>query len=283
MKQVKRSSTYTAPNILTADPDSNQMYITITHEFGDAVQARVAVTRNGVGDYSYDLTATHTQAAGKLKLYWDWKESTVTKTKTDYIDIYDEYISAANFFDLHSTFETDFDDSFQSLERRVAGIIDTFCGQSFNSIISKTIKLDGTNGRNLYLPLRLESLTSVTSVTTSADGADSGDITIYVEVHPESKFFLRMKALNAEFNEDAEYHIVGDWGWPYVPQNITNASELLLLDIMNDDSTYRQHGIQEVDMDTHRLRLHPTIYGSTGNIDADVLLMDYTMWILTYI
>ena len=52
---------------------------------------------------------------------------------------------------------------------------------------------------------------------------------------------------------------------------------------MNDDSEYRRHGISNVSMDTVSYSMNPNFYESTGNIEADVLLMDYMLFIMDYI
>ena len=52
---------------------------------------------------------------------------------------------------------------------------------------------------------------------------------------------------------------------------------------MTDDSEIRRHGIVSVDMDTISYTTKSSFYESTGNIDADVLLMDYTLFIMDYV
>jgi hypothetical protein len=54
--------------------------------------------------------------------------------------------------------------------------------------------------------------------------------------------------------------------------------------MMNDDSEFRRHGIQRVEMDTIRYEINTTnFFETTGNIDADVLLMDYTLFVMDYV
>ena len=60
-------------------------------------------------------------------------------------------------------------------------------------------------------------------------------------------------------------------------------ADYIIVDLMNDDSAYRQHGVTKARVDTHELTFSDSIFGSTGNIDADVLLMDYTLYFLTMI
>ena len=53
---------------------------------------------------------------------------------------------------------------------------------------------------------------------------------------------------------------------------------------MNDDSEFRRHGIFDAKFDSNsQFVFKSNFYESTGNIDADVLLMDYTMFVMDYI
>jgi hypothetical protein len=53
--------------------------------------------------------------------------------------------------------------------------------------------------------------------------------------------------------------------------------------MMNDDSAYRRHGFYAVDLDIVKLQSKQSFYESTGNIDADTLLMDYTLFVMDYV
>ena len=86
-----------------------------------------------------------------------------------------------------------------------------------------------------------------------------------------------------KFNADDSYKIEGSFGWQFVPNNIEQAADLLLEDMMNNDSEYRRHGIHSADMDILKIQTSDSFYESTGNIDADVLLMDYTLFIMDYV
>jgi hypothetical protein len=86
------------------------------------------------------------------------------------------------------------------------------------------------------------------------------------------------------FDKQSIYRVEGDFGWQFVPNNIEQAADLLLVDMMNDDSEFRRHGIQRVEMDTIRYEINTTnFFETTGNIDADVLLMDYTLFVMDYV
>ena len=93
---------------------------------------------------------------------------------------------------------------------------------------------------------------------------------------------LGLLGQNKFYVKDA-YLIEGDFGWQFVPNNIEQAADLLLEDMMNDDSEFRRHGIHRVDMDTIQYQVNAKFLETTGNIDADVLLMDYTLFVMDYI
>ena len=61
-----------------------------------------------------------------------------------------------------------------------------------------------------------------------------------------------------------------------------------MVDAMNDDSEIRRRGVIKVEYDTVRYEMasgnsKASFYESTGNIDADVLLMDYTLFVMDYV
>jgi hypothetical protein len=98
----------------------------------------------------------------------------------------------------------------------------------------------------------------------------------------------QMRVYESSFSEDDDFRIEGDFGWQFVPNNIEQAADLLMVDAMNDDSEIRRRGIIKVEYDTVRYEMAPrnskaSFYESTGNIDADVLLMDYTLFVMDYV
>ena len=86
-----------------------------------------------------------------------------------------------------------------------------------------------------------------------------------------------------KFTHKSDYRITGDWGWRYIPQNVQSASEILIADMMNNDSEYRNHRIIDVSLDTTRMSFDADFLGTTGNTEADILLMDYTTYVMDYV
>jgi len=87
----------------------------------------------------------------------------------------------------------------------------------------------------------------------------------------------------ARFDYDDDYKIEGDFGWRYVPNNIEQAADILIEDLMSGDSEFRRHAVTKVEMDVTRYDFRESFYETTGNIDADVLLMDYTLFVMDYV
>ena len=132
----------------------------------------------------------------------------------------------------------------------------------------------------------MNNLISLSSIDdTNPTSIQVEEYTQYIEISPESPRVVRWRNPGTTFSDDSWFKVVGDWGWEYVPQNITQAADLIIYDLMSDDSIYRQHAIKEYGIDRMQRTQFDVSYlaGSTGNIDADVLLMDYTIYTLQLI
>jgi hypothetical protein len=306
MDDVKIDTAKTLTLTLPTDADSNTVSVVLTHEFGDVVQASTAATRSSEGVY----TITYGQqdsgiyvfnSAGKHRADFTYSVSGTEYSQSQYVNVYTPYISWSEFLASHSelsSFESDFD----TYEKRARNIINTYCGQTFDSYPEKSITLDGTNHKNLHLPIPISTLRKVTFNPGDSDAEvihDSTDASlnniekVRQPFNFESSYYLRFKANIVQtntsrlrgktFKDHSDYKIEGDFGWRYVPLNIKQAADLIITDLMNDDSEYRRHGITSVDMDTLRFTMTNNFYESTGNIEADVLLTDYTLFVMDYV
>jgi hypothetical protein len=86
------------------------------------------------------------------------------------------------------------------------------------------------------------------------------------------------KYITPKFMDDIFYIIRGNWGWDSIPSNVTEASALLIADLMSDDANYARRGISRLKMDQYEIQYTDSAAVGTGNIEADVLLMDYTIY-----
>ena len=306
MDDVKIDTAKTLTLTLPSDADSNNVTVVLTHEFGDVVQASTAATRSSQGVYTITFGQAASgiyvlNAAGKHRADFTYSISGTEYTQSQYINVYTPYLTWAEFLANHSELSS-FESQFDYFEKRARNIIDTYCGQSFEYYPSKSITLDGTNHKNLHLPFPIATLRKVTFNAGDSDAEvihDSTDASlnniekVRQTFNFESSFYLRFKAnivqtntsriLGKTFKEHSDYKIEGDFGWRFVPLNVKQAADLIVTDLMNDDSEYRRHGITSVDMDTISFTMKPSFYESTGNIEADVLLTDYTLFVMDYV
>jgi len=306
MDEVKNNTSKTLTLTLPSDADSNTVSVVLTHEFGDVVQAATSATRSSEGVYTITFGQAASgvyvlNSAGKHRADFTYSISGTEYTQSQYFNVYTPYIDWDDFLFMNpdlSGFELKFDE----YEKRARSIIDTYCGQGFAYYPNKSMTIDGYNHEKLHLPLPISTLRKVTMNSGDSDSevihdySDASLNNIEKTRQPfnfEASYYLRFKAnivqtntsriMGKIFKNHSDYKIEGDFGWQYIPDNIKQAASLLISDLMNDDSEYRRHGIYEVDMDILKFRTKDNFYETTGNIEADVLLMDYTLFVMDYV
>lgn len=307
MDDVKIETSKTLTLTLPSDPASNIVSVKLYHEFGNLVSGPTNATRTGTGVYTitYGQQASGIyvlNSAGRYRADFTYTVSGTSYTQSKYINVYTPYITSTSFFDDYPELENDWSDKFDKIEKKVRNIINTFCGQSFDYYPNKTIEISGSGRNSLHLPFPITTLRTVTADVGTSDETvihDYSDATLNnIEKAKEphnfgATYYIKFKRstldspnvlmLVNKFYKTSAYTINGDYGWQFVPNNIEQAAGLLIADQMNDDNQYRVHGIKRADMDAIDLHFSDKFYESTGNIDADVLLMDYTLFVMDYV
>lgn len=307
MDEVKIDTSKTLTLTLPVDPTSNSVSVSLYHEFNDLVFGPVLATRVSTGVYTITYGQQNSghyvlNSAGRHRADFTYTVSGTEYTQTQYINVYTPYITASEFFTVHPELLEDKGSLFDRYERRARNIINTYCGQSFEYYPNKTITIDGNDHNNLHLPFPIYTLTKLTqdpgreysevifdSSTTTTNNVEK----IKQPRNFEASYYIRFKAdtldkgnsliVPSKFRSKSEYKIEGDFGWKYVPTNVQQSADLIIADLMNDDSDYRRHGIHSIDMDVVKMQFSQSFYESTGNIEADVLLMDYTLFVMDYV
>lgn len=295
MIEVKRRGSKTLT--LTTEATATDVNITLTHEFGDSVRAATNAVGAGV-DWTYVLTSEDTEACGRIKATWTYKISGVDKKRIDYFKVYQPYTTESALTIDYPEVEGK-TDNFAMVERQVRQVVDTYCGQSFDAYPGRTLKIDGSGTNLLHVWYRIESFTNV-----YIDGDTTNDIAAYCEITPDSEFYLRKKSVrygsgtksdefirqytldttsDRFFSRKVVYHLKGDFGWGYVPTNIEEATKILMADYYNGDSDHRKHNVIFAGVGPVQSNYKTDLMGTTGNLDADILLMDYTKFIMDYI
>jgi len=281
---VEREGTYTATIDTTVDVDLDgdyQIWVTLTHDWGFTVVAETLATRTDVGEYEYAFTASDLDSSGVHKIHWRYEISAVESTTDQYIEIVQKHVSNDDFFDTYPELSDEFEVQYDWYEKQARRIIEPFCGQEFQFISTGILTYDGDGTSSLPLHRRLDSFSEVTI------GTDGDDITDLVEFYnnDQNKRYLRYATTGDEvagytrstFAKDADVQITGDWGWPYVPETVKAASLLLIYELMLGDRVNYTAGIDQVWMDTQRTEFRDALFDTTGNLDVDTLLMDYTI------
>jgi hypothetical protein len=307
MDDVKIDTSKTLTLTLPSDPASNTVSVSLYHEFGNLVSGPTNATRTSTGVYTitYGQSASGIyvlNSAGKHRADFTYTIGGTSYTQSQYINVYTPYITSTAFFNDHPELEDDWSDKFDKIEKKVRNIINTFCGQSFDYYPNKYIEISGSGKKSLHLPLPIATLRKVTANVGDSDESvlhDSTDATLNnIEKSKEphnfqSSYYIQFKKsvldsvqtilTTARFDYDDDYKIEGDFGWRYVPNNIEQAADILIEDLMSGDSEFRRHAVTKVEMDVTRYDFRESFYETTGNIDADVLLMDYTLFVMDYV
>lgn len=307
MDDVKINTSKTLTLTLPSDPTSNLVSVSLYHELGSLVSGPTNATRTSAGVYTitYGQQASGIyvlNSAGRHRADFTYTVSGTSYTQSQYINVYTPYLDIDTFFADHPELETDYYDQFDKLEKRIRNIINTFCGQSFDYYPNKYMVLEGSGKKTIHLPLPIVNLRKVTvnigdedeEILHNSTDSTLNNIEKSREPHNfQSSYYLQFrksyldktqtKIYESKFSEEDDFKIEGDFGWQFVPNNIEQAADLLMVDVMTDDSEIRRHGIVSVDMDTISYTTKSSFYESTGNIDADVLLMDYTLFVMDYV
>lgn len=307
MENVKINTSKTLTLKLPSDPTGNDVFVDLYSEYGDILQEDLEATRVSAGVYTITFGQNNAgiyvlNSVGVHQAVFKYAVSGQDYSQSKYFNVYTQYVDSDSFFEEYPELIDTNEDVFDTYESKVRNIINTYCGQSFGYLSNKSFFVDGNNHKNLHLPMPISTLRKVTLNPGDSDEEilhDSSNSSVNniekIRQHGnfESSYYLRFKTnvvttdnnrtLGRLFREGSVYKVEGDFGWMYVPENVKQAAILLIADLMNDDSEYRRHRITNVSMDTTSFSMPGDFYETTGNIEADVLLMDYMLFIMDYI
>ena len=267
------------------DAPDGDVLATVTYEWGDEVVAETTASLDTGTTYEIAVPDEKLNAVGIYRIKWACDIGGSAFYSYTNFNVESPYLIETSFFANYPEFDIpDYQGtSFDVAEKNARRIIDTYCGQSFAPIFNKTLTLDG-NGRNVLRTFPRLAILNTAYI-------DDVDYTTIVEIDPETHHYVRIKPsldtttlTYTKFPENTTIQLVGDWGWSYVPPNIEQATELLVMDLL--DETRREtfkYGLQRLWQDTQRFEFDPSIYNTTGNLDVDVLLMDYVFWTMDYV
>lgn len=79
------------------------------------------------------------------------------------------------------------------------------------------------------------------------------------------------------FPKDWDYTVYGEWGWAVVPQDIKNATKLLIEDLKCNNLSYVSKYISEYQTDQFRIKYSDLSIRGTGNLIVDKILEGYSI------
>jgi len=85
----------------------------------------------------------------------------------------------------------------------------------------------------------------------------------------------RDRFLDIDFFDGYEYLVDGDYGWRVIPQDIQEASQLLIQDIVDDNLRYINKYIESFDNDDFKIKFAKNWTATTGNRVVDRILEKY--------
>jgi len=268
---------------LTA-PD-NAHGILITHEWG------------GQNSESHaDVSANHTfsidfNSVGVYKVQWYaedelWDGTQELVGRPIFYNSYMPLIDTSQFLTENPSLE-DYEDLIPQIERKVRHVIQNYTGHKFGPYYTKYLDIQGDGGDSLFLPVPLLVLRTI-------ENNYGDDITELVEISPNNNCILQRQARfrgshfyeikrdvfwnqYEMFNERYNFTIFGDWGFEYVPQEVTEAAQILAVDALatDDIADMKSKGIFQLQLGDFQIRLNADQWGTTGNATADNLLAAY--------
>ena len=85
----------------------------------------------------------------------------------------------------------------------------------------------------------------------------------------------RDRYLDVDFADGFEYLVDADFGWKVIPQDIQEATRLLVGDISSDNMRYVNKYIESFDNDDFKIKFAKNFNASTGNLVVDRILQKY--------
>lgn len=168
---------------------------------------------------------------------------------------------------------------YEELERTVRGIIEVYCKQKFNYWYG--IRRVRGNDGIIMLPQYIDKLDGITrqiesidlyKMSFSDDGYHINDNGFAIE---NDRTLELRKSIHGKLKE-AEYGVIGQWGYMSVPTEVQQAAAALITQKLCPDSVYHERYVDGIRNENMNVKFNPKTYAnSTGNYDADKLLAPY--------
>ena len=242
-----------------------------------------SASANGSGDISFILNDKYISYDGNLEArVLDTYDEEVIVTNIDVLRPYCDIYSLAT--ELNKTVA-----QIKEIERIARYIVDseTFGGFKF---VRKEKEVVGMGSDYLVIDEKIyklyklyENLELVYDVNAASNDQEfeiSKDKTSIVLTQTETNRVnynrvWRDRYLDVDFADGFEYLVDADFGWKVIPQDIQEATRLLVSDISSDNMRYVNKYIESFDNDDFKIKFAKNFNASTGNLVVDRILQKY--------
>lgn len=180
----------------------------------------------------------------------------------------------------------------EKLERRARFLINNKTGDKF-TLEYKSISTYGQNADTLYIGERIESYDKIIKddeVVYDSTSDPAVDLLEYPVSVSKSKYHLKVVDAGTNISESRPFRVLdpygvfekgssyivrGEFGWKYVPEEIKEATMLIVEDLRCSDFAYRNKGLKSIKNEAFDIQYIDSISLGTGNLLVDSLLEDY--------
>jgi len=257
------------------------------------------IDESPAGIYSFLLTPAITSVNRVLEVQWTYTLGGVTAVQTDFYRIESPYATVSEVIDFLGFGSTPSDDNYvdpkqiANAEKMARTIIEGYTGVKFYTYYGSQ-EVRGIGSDIVELTERILSIDQVyendyvvidntlqpylntfgfgVEITPTGKGVrivnPGWDVQYDNQVDPTVMYY-------GKFRDNARYRFVGQMGYKYVPEDIKQASMLLIQDLLSNDYNWRNKYLQKVDLSEISFEMAKGAFNGTGNVTVDNILDQY--------
>ena len=257
------------------------------------------VDESDTGKYSFLLTQIATSVGRVLELRWSYMLEGLEINQTDFYKVETPYSQVNEIIDFLGFGSTPSDINYHSIseienaEKIARTIIDGYTGLKFY-LRYDSQEMFGTGSDGIQL---IERMTSVDKLyedgiliidnTTdpvynqfgyNLELTQTGYVARLVDPGWDIRYDNEVDAnvlYYGRFRDASRYKFVGSIGYKYVPEDIKQASMLLVNDLLSNDYAWRNKYLSKVDLSEISFEMSKGAFNGTGNITVDNILDQY--------
>lgn len=180
----------------------------------------------------------------------------------------------------------------ERLEKRARFLINKITNDKF-IFEYRTMPLVGQNTDTLYVGERIETFDKIIKddqVVYDTTSDPEVDLLSYPIEVSKSKYHLKIVESGTNIDESRPFRVLdpfgvfekgstylvrGEYGWKYIPEDIREATILIVEDFRCADFNYRNKGIKQVKNEAFDIQYNDSISLGSGNLLVDSFLQDY--------